>query len=319
MERKRRLKLGLANIAASINYFKVVPFMRAMAKPGCVAILYHECNRELFERHVRFLKAHYNIISLEELVDAIKKKSLLPKNSVVITFDDGYKSLYTDIFPVVKEYGVPVTIYLTTGTIGTKKDFWWGVAERLEKDVEALKKLPHEERARLLESGKQEGGNPIALNWDEIREMDKCEWVEFGSHTLTHPILTTQDANSSSREIRESKKIISEKLGHPVKSFSYPNGDFEESHVEEVKKAGYTSAITVVPGLNTASTDRFRLRRVAVDLYGVGSKGEQGAGTGKKGALQENGTHCFDGVSLALLASQIHGIFYKLNRTWKNG
>ena len=86
-------------------------------------------NTELFRSQIRYLKHFYNVISLNQYIESFTKGDKLPKNSIVITIDDGYKSNYTFAFPILKEYDVPATIFLTTDFIDNKHFLW---VDRLE-------------------------------------------------------------------------------------------------------------------------------------------------------------------------------------------
>ena len=85
---------------------------------------------EKFRSQIRYLKKHYNVISLDQYVESCIKSERLPKNSVVITIDDGYRSNYTLAFPVLKEFDVTATIFLTTDFIENGDFFLW--VDRLE-------------------------------------------------------------------------------------------------------------------------------------------------------------------------------------------
>lgn len=101
-----------------------------------VVLLYHRVNhlnRDLFninvtpdnfERHIRILKNHYNVITFNDL-----KRNDIKEPSVIITFDDGYYDNYKYAFPILKKYQVPATIFITSGGVDTGKEFWW---DRLE-------------------------------------------------------------------------------------------------------------------------------------------------------------------------------------------
>ena len=79
-----------------------------------------EVPEKIFRRHMRYLvKNNYNLISLEDAVDLMESGKEIPRKTVVITFDDGYKSLYRAVLPLVKELGVPITVFLATGSIGS--------------------------------------------------------------------------------------------------------------------------------------------------------------------------------------------------------
>jgi len=103
------------------------------------------------------------------------------------------------------------------------------------------------------------------LTWEDIKQMSP-EIVEFGSHGCSHNILTIMEADEICRELMESKKLIEEKIQKPVRSFAYPNGDYNDQIKELVQKAGYDCAVTVI-GCNAAETpdDRYALRRINVN------------------------------------------------------
>ena len=79
-----------------------------------------QVSEKTFTMHVQYLlKNNYNIISLEEAADLLRSGGEIPRKTVVITFDDGYKSIYQSVLPIVKEYGLPITVFLSTGSVGS--------------------------------------------------------------------------------------------------------------------------------------------------------------------------------------------------------
>ena len=79
----------------------------------------------LFENHIRCLCETAKVVSLNEYLDYVLKGASLPNNSVLITFDDGYRDNYVHAFPILRKYGVPAAIFLTSDMIGSTKTFWW--------------------------------------------------------------------------------------------------------------------------------------------------------------------------------------------------
>jgi peptidoglycan/xylan/chitin deacetylase (PgdA/CDA1 family) len=117
--------------------------------PGTIILLYHRVinlktdpqllavSPEHFYEHMKCLKNNYNIISLDDLKRAMNSGKL-PKKSVVITFDDGYADNIYNAKPILEEFNIPATVFITTGMTGTKKEFWWDELEHLMLLSESL-------------------------------------------------------------------------------------------------------------------------------------------------------------------------------------
>jgi len=223
----------------SLIYYHLTP---DKSLPGTTILGYHDITAEKFEQHVKFIKQHYQLISLDQLVS----RENVPANSVVITFDDGLASHYEQVFPVLKEYEVPAIFYLATNFIDENKFFDYSGGDKKE-----------------------------AITWSQVREMVKSNLVDFGAHTLSHPILTRINAKEAEQEIRVSKRRIEQELSLEVKHFAYPNGreqDFDGKIKKLVQEAGFASAVTLVGGtIDTEDLrDPYQLKRIRVAKdYGV--------------------------------------------------
>jgi len=105
-----------------------------------------------------------------------------------------------------------------------------------------------------------------ALSWADIRTMSN-DGMEFGGHSRTHPVLTSLESGDAVRdEVSESKRRIEEELQCPAIHFCYPNGDYDDRVIAEVKACGYLSATTVLSGFDSPATDPFLLKRHSIDL-----------------------------------------------------
>lgn len=220
-----------------------------------------------FEKEIVYLRKHYDIISIEEAVDRIRKGEKFRRTAVVITFDDGYLDNFTLAYPILRKYGVPATIYLTTGLIGTSGRTWPDLIEHalIETDLkrfahpdlfggkpvsidtktakeyvclaigQSLKPMPYARRMQILAevldslgmNGKKREMERMMLNWDEVKEM-AANGITFGSHSHTHPILSKMPIDQAKEEIYLSKRTIEENLGREVKHFAIPNGGKED-------------------------------------------------------------------------------------------
>ena len=142
----------------------------------------------------------YRAIDLSQVVHYLKGASLFPDRSFAITFDDGYETVYHEAFPILQQYGMSATVFLTVGeSLPTK------LADR----------LPDLEGRRML-------------SWDQINEMQR--WgINLGAHTLTHPDLTSLPLDRTYAEIFESKCIIEKTLSCSVDCFAYPFGKIDDN------------------------------------------------------------------------------------------
>ena len=193
-----------------------------------------------FKNQMQYLSRTYNPISLQEISQHIQNGTSLPSRAVAVTFDDGYRDNYENAYPVLKEYNIPATVFLTTGFIGTGEIPAW------ERDC--------------YRSDKE-----LMLSWKQVRVMSDGG-ISFGSHTLTHPFLTRISRRQVEKEINLSKDIIEQQTGKPVTTFAYPSGDFNSDVKEIVKEAGYSAAVSTVAGYNSTNDDVHELKRNIIQL-----------------------------------------------------
>jgi peptidoglycan/xylan/chitin deacetylase (PgdA/CDA1 family) len=187
----------------------------------------------------------------------------LPPKSLVLTLDDGYRK-NRELASLLEREGVPVTIFLCSGIVGTNRRFWFKFTETGED----LKQLSDSARIRALSTlgflDSKEYPDREALSDSEVRQMFG-RLIDFQSHTISHPILPRCTTDKAATEIVESRSDLERRYGLDIFALAYPNGDYSDRDVRLVRQAGYTCALTADPGFNTASTDLFRLRRIAVD------------------------------------------------------
>jgi peptidoglycan/xylan/chitin deacetylase (PgdA/CDA1 family) len=164
--------------------------------------------------------------------------------------------------------------------LGDEPRRWWvrSEAEREQASSEILKllkRLPvglREDRIAELVKQVEREEEPTSLeryeflNWDDVRAM-AAAGIEFGSHTVHHPVLSTLDGRQRLEEVVRSKETIERELRQPCRVFSYPNGgvgDFGDTDRRVLRQVGYTGAATQIPGFNDLATDPFAVRRVNI-------------------------------------------------------
>lgn len=254
-------------IYKALRYSGAAWLWRETVQRGKVTcLLFHDMEAADAERNFTYLKRHYNIISLQEYLQAVQTKSRLPRKALVITFDDGHASNYA-LLPVLQRLEIPITIFLCSEIVGTQRHFWFRHSEEMKPQVEPLKRLTNQERLRRLEAfgfGQEtEYSDRQALNDKEIKEMTSV--VDFQSHTCFHPILPQCNETEARHEIIDSKHHLEERYGLEINTLSYPNGDYSMRDIQMAQEAGYTCGITVDSGYNSLRSDLFRLKRFSVN------------------------------------------------------
>jgi len=240
-----------------------------MQKSKVTIVMFHDIKPNKFEKCVNYLSSRYNIISLETFINALYKKdeTEIPERSLIITFDDGHKGNF-QLLPQIKKYNIPVTIFLCSQIIDTKRHYWF--KNKNITDKEALKKIRNKERLEIMKRwGFDESENckeRQALSLKEINEMRK--YVDFQSHTRFHPCITKCSPKRSKDEIIGSKKDIESMIGKEITSIAYPNGDYSDEIIEICKENNYKSGITVDKGYNTIKSNPFKLKRFSVNDTG---------------------------------------------------
>lgn len=243
-----------------------------MAK-SLVLVFHKEENGPLFEKIIVALKARYNLVSAAQLEDLLLKKKEL-KNICHISFDDGYKSFYTVVFPILKKYYVPVSLFVSPEIIVSQKNYWFQEIEGYDEDqlknilarqlnisynsickfsiMAIFKSLPANTIKHIIRQYQQQAGSNTKvsenINIDQVKEMAASGLVTVGAHTINHPVLANEEDAQCRYEIEESIKQLESILGHPVKYFAYPNGrpgfDFGEREISYLKENNITLAFS---------------------------------------------------------------------------
>ncbi len=257
-----------------------------------------ELGREAFAADVAWLKAHFRIVKLDQMLESVQaNRSPLDGGEVAITFDDGLRNQATQAYPVLRQYQAPATIFVCPGLIETRSWLWnheararlrrlapvalqafgEGVGRsgraRIEDLVDALKDLPVARRRDAQEELRQltPGFTPTEaerlasdlLTWDELQALDP-ELITIGSHTVTHPILPTLDDMELEYEIAESRDMLEHRLGRKVDWFCYPNGASDARAQQAVAKV-YRGAVTTRKARLAHSVDPRAIPRLAME------------------------------------------------------
>ena len=175
----------------------------------------------------------YSFVDLETIVRNSQRKlyGLLRHKHINISFDDGFRDIYDNAFPLLKKHRIPFTIYLVGNYPQGTSDLWWIQLERVVPDVNAF-----EQMVKMIYGSDQNMRDAMhsmtntdvdvclcksmALTWEQLKEMVDSGLCTIGSHSMTHPGLTRIPLEEVKEELQESKRLIEEKLGVEVKHFS---------------------------------------------------------------------------------------------------
>lgn len=236
-----------------ISCFVVHPILKKMSTArGAPILMYHSISDtgqnarpyyqtntspKIFHEQMKFLYENgYSVAGLAQLTrDISAGKDIVPK-TLVLTFDDGFKDFYTDAFPVLQQFGFTAMVFLATG---------------------------------FIDQGLRFNGQ-ACLSWDEVRELKKYG-ISFGSHTVTHPVLSMVSKKELEYELVCSKARIESELGEEVESFCYPFAfpEINYAHVESLiamlAKSGYRCGVSTKIGTASRYDNVFCLKRLPVN------------------------------------------------------
>lgn len=290
-----------------------LPRLRRFAGSRFAILCYHRVGTEgvpifsrleprVFEAQMRYLKNRYRIVPLGQLCRELQGGATVVP-TLAVTFDDGYRDLYSYAFPVLQKYGIPATIYLIGNCMETGETPWYdrifvalqASSDRvLELDLSEprrfvltdpearaaaaweivcyLRSIPDNERRQWCAAFEQGVALPLAqlegrmLNWEEVHTMQK-DGVFFGAHTMSHPSVSRLDSIALKEELMQSKTRLEEGLQTSVDDFAYPFGKPSDCSVaaeDVLSLAGYRSAVTTTAGRNTIGMNLYRLRRMQI-------------------------------------------------------
>jgi peptidoglycan/xylan/chitin deacetylase (PgdA/CDA1 family) len=280
---------------------------RAMSSGMARILMYHnfspsvESDRNAVQidearAQLEYLRRHFQVVSLSDLVERLASGTALQDRMVALTVDDGRRNFYDCFYLLLREFQMPATFFVVTSFIEGKDWIWtdkvlWLAEqpsrsedlspEKIEHLFESLNRMRPEVRDRHIAAlaSRMQIAIPVhppakyaACSWSELREMADSGLVEIGSHTVSHPILSSINDDESRWQLIESRAQIEQKLGIKVKWFCFPNGksmDYRPSQVQQVKDAGYDGAFVTRFDLVTRTTNVYELPRL-----GVGGKSD---------------------------------------------
>jgi peptidoglycan/xylan/chitin deacetylase (PgdA/CDA1 family) len=206
-----------------------------IAASGSDALAPYRITPEAFEEQLRYLKdAGYRSIGLEEWRAAAVKHAPLAGRCVLFTFDDGTRDFAEFAWPLLKKYGFGATLFVVAGEVGGSNHWDHAYGEDI----------------------------PL-LNWDELHALS-VDGLEIGAHSYSHHFMSSLAPVEIVWESVQSRRILLEQLGHPIRSFCYPYGDHDRVVRHLVGAAGFSFGLTCEEGRNGLWGNPMQLKRLTI-------------------------------------------------------
>jgi peptidoglycan/xylan/chitin deacetylase (PgdA/CDA1 family) len=281
LDLSRRLRQGVDTL---LDRSPVQPFLLWRASKRLTVLAYHGLvDAESFSLQLEYLGQAMTPVSIAEVVDAMTAERPLPPRAVLVTFDDGDRSIYDIALPVMRSHGVPGVVFVVAGLLGTDEPFWWEEVDQLvsrgglapglvEGDpaasVSALKRVPDLERRAAIDALRRSTPGPAyrqpQLQPSELLELERAG-IAIGNHTFSHPCLDRCEDDALVGEVERAHRRLTEILGKPPVSFAYPNGNVDARVPPILARLGYEVAFLFDHKVSPfPPPDRYRVSRVRV-------------------------------------------------------
>jgi peptidoglycan/xylan/chitin deacetylase (PgdA/CDA1 family) len=264
--------------------------------------------KKTFIKQIKYLKKNTNIISMDEVCYNISNKIKFKKNSVCITFDDGFENNFKIACPILKKYKIPTLFYLCPEIISKKYFFWVDIIEicllntkqklinvgknnkyilnniknrktAVTKIKKYCKSIDDSKKNKIIKSimAQSKVNYKSYINqdiykpasWSQIKKVLNSNLFQIGGHSLLHSLLTKKSKTQMTKDIKETIKIIKKKTNVRVKYFSYPEGRFNKSIINVMKNNKIVSSPIATSGTNSVNTNLFKLKRYMVGFSGT--------------------------------------------------
>lgn len=295
--------MNIYNICFNRPIGYVYMFHMVVPSEGAIASIDElRVSPEFFRKFLEEKRRSMNFVSIDEAIEIKLGKNKSEKPFAIITFDDGYEDNYKYAYPILKELGIPFTIYVSVDLVDDHCPIWNYplIIEKIVRDNDIIKlsngntyeckteeekcntfmklksllfSLPYNtlqsEFKKLFENYLSDNVFPTnTLTWEQIKILSEDELCTIGSHTMSHCRLSMSDIDFLTYELKNSKDILSQKIGKPVDHLSYPYGwitDVSDEAAEIVQKVGYKTAFHSFGGpIRQKDNDLYHLHRIMI-------------------------------------------------------
>ena len=254
---------------------------------------------QALDEQIAWLKARHPILPYPEVADRLRNHRPLPDFAIVLTFDDGLRNNLTEAFPVLQKHQVPATFFVCPALIGTGQWIWtYEVRERLKRlstaELQALgtrcadkpfdtieqaarwmKQQPNDRRFEALEAVRSAtAGFQVTdahrreydlASWEELQVLDR-RLITIGSHTQTHPILSSLTDAQIEEELKQSKDALLARglMDEGTALLCYPDGNHDDRVLASAQRH-YVAACSTKKGVVTASSPLHAMPRIGAN------------------------------------------------------
>lgn len=285
--------------ARSTHLLRVLTYHR-VAEPDQTPHLYPRVTvtPAAFEAQLRYLEQAFQVVSMKEVIEAVRTGAGFSRRAVLITFDDAYRDFAENALPVLKRYHMPATLFVPTAFPDhPERAFWWDrlytavehshdlgeiltpagylpVGTRAERREvltvlrDYVKSIAHGEAMQWVDHFCREVEAPECagevLSWDELRAV-AAEGITLGAHTRTHPMMPQISRGEIRAEIAGSLDDLRREIGETLPIFAYPSGGYTGEVIDILKEEGCEFAFTTRRGHNDLrSADWLQAKRINV-------------------------------------------------------
>jgi peptidoglycan/xylan/chitin deacetylase (PgdA/CDA1 family) len=280
----RWLRWATQGSGVILTFHRVRPWQERSFAPN----RFLEVTPDFLDRVITLLDEDgFDVVALDEVPARLEVKRA-HRPFAALTFDDGYRDNLDYAWPVLKRFGVPWTLFIVSDFVDRCGRPWWLELEEAIARLDSLEIILSDEKLALntrsthekyaaydslchrLMAGPEHrlraviselaslAGLDISqwvadqcVSWDEITVLARDPNVTIGSHTRSHPILLRHNSSFAANEIKDSKAIIENRLGRPVRHLAYPSGgrnSVGSCEFSIARDAKYLTAVTTRPG-----------------------------------------------------------------------
>lgn len=259
-------------------FYKLLVFpsavFKSVTKNRLRVLAYHDVkNKNAFEAHIKYLKKHFNIITIGDVLSHFYNREPLPERPLLVTFDDGDISVLEKALPVLSSHNCPACVFIITGLINTNNEFWFRHIRNMERlqgkggsevnlIMERLKRMNNTNRLESIVAygvGKRE-----QLTIKDLFTLENNN-IAITNHSHTHPMFNRCSKTEIENELSESKNFFDSNHLNGYQVFAYPNGNHDYKSEVLLKEMGIKLAFLFDHKICKENTNPFRISRIRIN------------------------------------------------------